>query len=319
VSDSLWLVWGSKDPARKPPPRLVKKGQAVYSEANFNLWLGVDSATESVTTDFSLADLLLRLHHPGEPEDVYQLREEGSWRFCRDCVGEAKVPCQLFVRPQPRAWPNEQPFPEAVRSLMRELPSGGEVGEWCPSLRALAEMTETAAERRFFDLYLAYVVAEARPKALPVIRQAMADPAHIEQEMGRAKVGDEVWVFHVHYDLVQLLSTPALLPQGVLNFIGAPDLPEDHPDRHFFDSHVGRVDFVFVHKGRRHIVEIDGHSHHATEKGYTRNLRVDRTLRRQGWQVHRFSNLEVKEATDFQDFARELGFPPMITLRATLW
>jgi hypothetical protein len=116
--------------------------------------------------------------------------------------------------------------------------------------------------------------------------------------------------------LAATLTVPALLPQTVLNFVRIADLPPDHPDLNFFEGNVGRVDFAFVLKGERHIVEVDSAIHRATERSYTSKLRIDRTLRDQGWHVHRFTSLEVKEAKDFEEFAWKLGFPSR--LRASL-
>jgi hypothetical protein len=56
------------------------------------------------------------------------------------------------------------------------------------------------------------------------------------------------------------------------------------------------------------VIEIDGKSHYAEyhrdanrwipdERLYTRNLKIERSLRLQGWEIFRFSDLEVKGRT----------------------
>ena len=83
---------------------------------------------------------------------------------------------------------------------------------------------------------------------------------------------------------------PTLIPQVGLNFVDAENLPDGHPDKQFYESNVGRADFMFFDfEGRPHIVEIDGPYHHRSEEDYTTLLRQDRTLRRKGYHVHRFS------------------------------
>jgi len=49
----------------------------------------------------------------------------------------------------------------------------------------------------------------------------------------------------------------------------------------------------------------------ASEEVHTRNLRIERSLRRQGWGIHRFSNLEVRTtpAADFEKLLLELPIP----------
>jgi len=59
-----------------------------------------------------------------------------------------------------------------------------------------------------------------------------------------------------------------------------------------------------VVEGKKVVIEIDGKSHYADynretnrwvpdERKYTRNLKIERSLRRQGWEIFRFSDLEV--------------------------
>jgi hypothetical protein len=307
-------MWGSRDPVKKPPPRLVVKEQLVYSETNYNVFLATDPQTGSIAAEFPLGDLVAALQMPLDQfkwpvyvrERMPPVGELGVMEICDRCQLETRVPCQLFVRPQPRSWVTDEAYPDAVRSLMRKPFQLEGAADGCGVFQGLVQMTETAQERRFYQLYFERAVREAFfLGAHQLLSNAIAHPP-----VGSGPVGGEAWNGGVGLNLTRLLKYPAFLPQVHLNFIRAADLPEDHPDRHFYDSNVGRVDFVFVAKGERHIIEIDGPTHHATEKGYTRNLRVERTLRHQGWHVHRFSNLEVKEAKDFQDFAWELGLLP---------
>jgi hypothetical protein len=169
-------------------------------------------------------------------------------------------------------------------------------------------MTETAAEAKFYKLYLRAalpqfhfedLMAQLYEPLFSKLLRARGYKKHYE-------VGSQTW-FSIAWELLLgYLDCPALIPQVVLNFVNAENLPEDHPDKRFYDSDVGRVDFLFFDERGTHIVEIDGPYHHRNEDDYTHLLRQDRTLRGRGYHVHRFSNLEVMRAEHFRQFEKEL-------------
>ena len=303
----LWLMWGWLNPKERSAPRLVVKRQGTYSETNYNLLLEPDSEREFRPRDFELGQLLGSLGGP-LPHESGRLLEAGRFSpLCDRCRKECSSPCHLFVKPWPGGWTREAPFPDGVRSLAQREPGR------CLILAELAGMTETRWERRFYELYFAFAFQQARRRALEALQTAVADPSSVGLP---TDAGSEGWAQSLWRRLVATLTVPALLPQTVLNLVRAADLPSDHPDLNFFEGNVGRVDFAFVLKGERHIVEVDSAMQRASERSYTRNLRIDRTLRDQGWNVHRFSSLEVREAKDFDEFAWKLGFPSR--LRASL-
>jgi len=300
MSNRYWLMWGWIDPGKRLAPRLVVKRQGVYSETNYNLLLDTDPQHESRPRDFALGQLVTALGST-LPYGPGRLLEDGCLSpLCDRCRKEASSPCRLFVKPWPHGWNREVPFPSGSRALMQK-----EAGE-CLILAKLAAMTETRWERRFYELYFASAFQRAQGRAGEVLEKAVADPSSTGLP---SEVGSEKWAQSVWHDLVATLTIPALLPQAVLNFAHTADLPSDRQDLHFFEGNVGRVDFVFVHKGERHLVEIDGPTRDAAKKVHADSLRVDRTLRHQGWHVHHFSHLEVTEAREFEGFAWELGFP----------
>src|SRR3990172_1870950 len=299
MSNRFWLMWGWIDPERRLAPRLVVRRPGAYSETNYNLLLDRLPELETRLSDFELGQFVTALGD-GLSGGTARLLEEGCWSpLCEKCRKDSSSPCQLFVKPWPLGWTREVPFPGGVRTLLQKSPGP------CLILAKLAGMTETRWERRFFELYFAYGFQGARRRAGEVLEGAVADPSSAGLP---ADVGSEEWARALWRDLMATLTVPALLPQAVLNLARTADLPPDHPELDFFEDNVARVDFVFVHNGERHIVEIDG-LHRVSEKGYTRNLRVERVLRDQGWHLHCFGELEMKEAGDFQEFAWELGFP----------
>lgn len=300
MPDRTWLMWGWLDPKTRPAPRLVVKRQGTYNETSYNLLLNADPERGSRPSDFTLGQLVGALGGP-LPHGSGRLLEEGRFSaLCDSCRKECSSPCHLFVKPWPGGWTREAPFPAGVRALVQRQPGH------CPILAELAGMTETRWERRFYELYSAFAFQQAQGRASAALQTAVADPLSAGLP---TDVGSEGWAQALWQLLVSTLSVPALLPQTVLNLARSPDLPSDHPDLLFFQGNVGRVDFAFVLKGKRHIVEVDSAVPGASERSYTRRLRIDRTLRDQGWHVHRFSSLEVREGKDFEEFAWRLGFP----------
>jgi hypothetical protein len=102
---------------------------------------------------------------------------------------------------------------------------------------------------------------------------------------------------------------PALIPETWLNAVR----PErtDAEIRHLAEN-PQRVDFVLFAQARKCVIEIDGPSHYAefneqgylvSEELYSRNLAIERSLRRQGWDIFRFANIELRRASG-EDFAR---------------
>lgn len=113
---------------------------------------------------------------------------------------------------------------------------------------------------------------------------------------------------------------PALIPQVWVNW-----LHYDSSDRArsmLMKRQPFRVDFAVFTEDRRLILEVDGSSHFGApapidERGtvhldadmasYTEHLRKDRWLRRQGWEVFRFSNKEIEEMSQIEDLLDEVG------------
>ena len=113
------------------------------------------------------------------------------------------------------------------------------------------------------------------------------------------------------WGLIELMfGFPAAIPEVWLNAIGADRTIED--EAHLAEN-PQRVDFVILGDGRKAVVEIDGPSHYAdyneetstytvSQDRYAKNLAVERSLRRQGWEIHRFANVEVERAADVEQF-----------------
>jgi hypothetical protein len=116
-----------------------------------------------------------------------------------------------------------------------------------------------------------------------------------------------------------LLSFPALIPEVWLPAVGSDKTLED---QEYVAERPQRVGFVLFSEGRKAVIEIDGPDHYSewdaalgewigSEKTYTRNLKIERSLRRQGWAIHRFSRYEACKVNvaDFPKLLAELPIP----------
>lgn len=311
----MHIIFGWKD-ASKRAPRLRKKGDIYYSESNFNLYWPPDE----------LLNLYMFINFMRSPEAIIlagdaaskgaDMREAPFDDTCEACSKRTTLPCALYQNPQAVVQP-DLPYQKIVKATMWPYATSalGRLArlQVCDIARALLGFTETGAERRFYELYFDHVLYsnseyESQPPnewfAANILRKAYEKPKSLGRGVG--EVGDERWITIVRADLQKTWGSPALIPQVVLNFVIPSDLPDDHPDKEFYESNEGRVDFVFFDKNGKHMVQIDGPYHYRSDEEYTRRLRRDRTMRKQGWHVHRFSNMEVMEAEDFGDFAWEL-------------
>jgi hypothetical protein len=117
--------------------------------------------------------------------------------------------------------------------------------------------------------------------------------------------GLEGWLQWNGWAQRERLSFPALIPEVWLNYMGPNKTPDDEIH---LEKNPSRVDFVMLAEGKKCVIEIDGPSHYAdfnqetrrytvSERKYSRNLKIERSLRASGWEIHRFSNLEVESAT----------------------
>jgi very-short-patch-repair endonuclease len=105
---------------------------------------------------------------------------------------------------------------------------------------------------------------------------------------------------------------PALIPQAWVNWIHYEPQDKERAERRKKEPF--RVDFMMFSGGRRLVIEVDGTSHFSeildieARSGrikfepslvkYTEHLKKDRWLRNQGWEVWRFSDLEILETEE---------------------
>jgi hypothetical protein len=303
----MHVIFGTKDASEKGRVRLRKKGDLFYSASNFNLLIDEDQdelGLGALISRINFGTIWRMVEAEGDHEPIKLLEDDLSG-WCSRCRKTTGVACALFENPA-AGLPADASMEQASRS--RLWASGSADLSLCSVVQRLLDMTETATERKFYDLYFRYVLARTflRPSVREVMHGAYSGAAYAGWTY-IPQPGEDIWFMDLHGHLIDLLDPfPALIPQVILNFVPGTELSDDHPDKMFYDWNVGRVDFLFLRAGVKHIVEIDGPYHHRTDAEYTRLLRRDRSLRREGFAVHRFSNMEVTQATDFTSFAQEL-------------
>jgi hypothetical protein len=250
---------------------LLKEGrQILESRTNHNLRLA--------TTDFT-------------PDGTYTMgRFLKSHPLCSEGRDSESPGCSAVVE---RWWHMED------GSITRiELRDEIDVGE-CQFLTALRDFCPPS-QQAFFDKYLGGSYSDWCRTSFE------SHFTEYTQEHGPVST----WLAESMLDAT-VLGFPALIPEVWLAAIGSDRTPDDEE---YLSEHPQRVDFVMFAKGAKWVIEVDGPSHYASydegmrfyaanERIYTKNLRIERALRRQGWRLHRFSNLEVAEA-DQREFVR---------------
>ena len=184
----------------------------------------------------------------------------------------------------------------------------------CRLIKALLDPVQSRAQRRLAEVYYAAAFTpsfwdgtEQRYKGnlRRSFRAFLAQWHKAQMYLGR--FGTPAGLCSI---ILEAIRVPALIPEVWLNHVFD---PTRHPDeeRIALQGAPKRVDFIFIQGGKLHVVEVDGPSHYATydtasrkyevdEKLYTDNLRVERSLRGQGIEIHRLSNWEILNSTDDQ-------------------
>jgi hypothetical protein len=215
----------------------------------------------------------------------------------------------------------EQPCPAFCASHMVGIESKGlatvqmkPLPDWeaCAGVKRLLDICQTPEERAFLKAYLVDKYSDEATWRDGLVKQWNANwhrvPNYWQESSRKAKFTSMVW---------QTLRFPALIPQVWLNWLAN----SSAADLKILDENPSRVDFLAFWRGERHVIEIDGPSHYADfngsgykvdERAYARNLKIERSLRRDGWVVTRIGRIEVKDAMeeDFFGFMSLLGVLP---------
>ena len=175
---------------------------------------------------------------------------------------------------------------------MRPLPDW----EACAGVRTLLDTCQTDEERFFLKAYLEDKYADESEWRDALLAQWNASwyfvPEGWAHNSRRAKFDRLLW---------STLRFPALIPQVWLNWLSN----ASEADLRLLDENPSRVDFLAFSAGNRHVIEIDGPSHYADyngtsykvdERAYARNLKIERSLRADGWGVTRIARVEVQDA-----------------------
>lgn len=182
----------------------------------------------------------------------------------------------------------------------------------CQTLQDLAGYCRSRSQREFFWRYLSSQYRAGLEQAYDEWCAASQDQASMngtEWTSPALRFGDEDFIWRLA-DLV--FDFPAAIPEVWLNYVGYDKTIED--EAHLAEN-PQRVDFVILADSRKCVVEIDGPSHYAdyeeetrtytvNEDRYAKNLAIERSLRRHGWEIYRFANVEVDRVTDDDAFVR---------------
>ena len=214
--------------------------------------------------------------------------------FCREfCLPTRRLqaqPCPGFIE-----W-------HKIHSTNRTLATvmGKTFLKRCVGVQRLLDITQTPEERQFLAMYLQLRAGDEHRWRNQLIDRWNENWRSVEDDFLQDqadKLDNALW---------KTLRFPALVPQAWLNWLNA--TPEDS----VLDEEPSRVDFMAFHEGQRHIVEVDGPSHYANyceatgtytidEGKYARNLKIARSLQRDGWTLTRIGRSEVRDAMESND------------------
>jgi very-short-patch-repair endonuclease len=109
-------------------------------------------------------------------------------------------------------------------------------------------------------------------------------------------------------------SVPVLIPQAWIQWHSFPKKNLRSTDSLHVDD-IYRVDFVAFWNNQRFCILVDDISHYAVKNGkkwladeesYSKRLKEDRKLRKEGWQVFRVSNWELQSPESIDDILGDL-------------
>ena len=299
------IVFGQDFP--KIRLRLERGTQYAYSISNLNLYITEEGLTEGGTYPIS------RLFD--------QVWDDAIPSFARDeqlvlpfCETETSEPCPMLLEKWThRDYRKDTSEREALRIHKVEFRETARPDE-CRLIKVLLGPLQSRAQRRLAEVYYAAAFTPSfwdgtEQRYRSDLRRSLGDflaQWHTAQ-MYLGRFGTPAGLCSVIFETIRV---PALIPEVWLNHVFD---PTRHPDeeRTALQGAPKRVDFIFIQRGELHVVEVDGPSHYATydrasrkyevdEKLYTDNLRVERSLRGQGIEIHRLSNWEILNSTDDQ-------------------
>lgn len=296
------IVFGKEFP--KLRLRFEYGSQFVYSTTNFNLYIDLRKLNDNGT--YPIAALFDR---------DYSASEEGSGgepTFVRNeglapphCEIDELKPCPMLLEDwAQRDYKDDSGRPrfKLNSATLRDRPQLHS----CKLISALIDCLDAPAERRFAEVYYAWLISGWN-------YDYNIDKHQINLRKGYGKITKQ-WheqQLHLHAGprspaglcrtILESLESPALIPQVWLNYT--------YEEKEVLGGAPSRVDFLFIRQNKLHVVEIDGPSHYATydestrkytvdEQRYTDNLRVERALQKQGIEIHRFSNWEILNTTE---------------------
>lgn len=298
--------------------RLEDGKQYVYSNTNNNLYF----AKSAMDRDGTLAIGALYKGH-----DYKYEANPCPWfiRSKRLTLPYCDEPCRMLLQSSEElslgVHTKSKSGPKLVKVNLREAPELYE----CHLLSELLRCATTPAEKKFAEMYYTWAIC-GTDNSLPTPEELKLNSS-IEWRYSSLKQQykdfTDLWhaqQFHLYATcrnpqnvtsiIQESLTAPALIPQVWLNYTyDSSQPPTEETDE--LRNMPKRVDFLFIRQNKMHIIEIDDPSHYAiydeskkryevSEEKYTNNLKTERVLREQGFEIHRLSNWEILNATESQ-------------------
>ena len=298
--------------------RLYEGKQYLYSITNYNLY--IDRSVPEVVDE--KGNFLVRPLFTQERTCLYSAmtpsfaEDEGltlpvcePWNDCKDLCP------MLFARREEIPFEDEHSYHSNIKLTRLYLNSNPQMYK-CKVLRSLLNCCKTDAEKKFAETYYRWAICGAKfsiqTKALEVSDLHTTYGEFLKSwQQKQLQFPEEKLLSDfrsVLFAIQRGFVAPALIPQVWLNYTYNPKRKPTQESNDIRDM-PKRVDFFFMTHGKMHVVEIDDPSHYAiyddskrkyetSEERYTSNLRAERVLRKQGFEIHRLSNWEILNAKE---------------------
>jgi hypothetical protein len=306
------IIFGHERPQLRM--RTIYGKQCLYSISNQNLY--VKESTLNEEGDLPISRLFDEERSSGYTGTTPSFAEDEGLTVPYCYPWECGVLCPLFFENYEEMrfddHESDTQNTELVRLSLNAVPQLDK----CRVLSSLLDCLTTPAERKLAEIYYKCAICGVKSEAGSLryecknLREKWEDYLKSWQTRQLRSPRQKYFIEprSAIPDMVDSLAAPALIPQVWLNYTYD---PKRRPTKMSGDANdmPKRVDFLFIRNKKMSVVEIDDPSHYAdydagkrkyevNEERYTNNLRVERALRNQGFEIFRLSNFEVMNATE---------------------
>jgi very-short-patch-repair endonuclease len=301
------IIFGTQ----RPQLRVMLEGgkQYLYSITNYNLFID-----ESILDEKGNLTINSLLSYGRIPMCTPNFAE--SQKLVLPCCDFCQKTCPMLFQSY-EEMPLEQPYGDGLQLKRVQLHPKPQLYK-CKVISPMLNCLTTSAEKKFAEVYYTWAICGwncDNDKGIEVCNTLSQKYGKLVQSWQKKQLKPEDTLvanpIHLISEIISSFAHLALIPQVWLNYTYDPSRFQNQEMDSIMKDIPKRVDFLFVKKNKIYIVEIDDPSHYATyndskkrydvdEERYTANLRAERILRNQGFEMRRLSNSEVLNSSELE-------------------